>query len=533
MKKLFALVLACIMSCSVMAINIWDGSSEPWTNGTGTAEDPYLIETAAHLAYLAEKVNEGYQAQGMEVFAGVHFLMTDDFDLDNLNWTPIGNANMSMQGFYFVGVFDGWYHNIDHLRIQSDADATALFAGLGGDGVIQRLSVTNGNITSTGTGVSGIVCGMSGNSMVYQCSFSGTISVTNNGSYCGGGGIVGACMEYAQIIECSFHGSITATNNGGFMGAAGAGGIVGAALNNTSIQSCYSTGSILANATMLSAAAGIVGATLQDNNVKVNGCYNVGSLNAFTKGGIFGMVSPINPFKGERDIQITNCYYLNTCGGSNSYGTSMTAEQMRTEEFKDQLDQGSHVFVMGDSINDGYPIHSLVAACNLQATDVTCHSAKLCAQIHQGNDSVARAYFLFRAWGEEEWIEFDVPTEGDVEVELHGLEPETFYEYGLELMFADSIIKSANLGSFYTLVYDALEDQSQTLTIYPNPATDFVTIQGVMVSEVQVFNLKGQLVKTVRGSNEVDVTDLPESVYSLRIIDGFGETFSVIIVKAN
>ena len=520
------------MSCGLYAVNVWDGTSEPWTQGEGTENDPYLIETAANLAYLAEKVNEGYQAQGMEVFPGVYFLMTDDFDLDSLNWTPIGNANMNMQGYYFAGVFDGWYHNIDHLNIQSDADATALFAGLGGNGVIQRLSVTNGIVSSTGTGVSGIVCGMSDNSMVYQCSFSGTISVTNSGSYCGGGGIVGAMMESARIIECSFHGSITATNNGGFMGAAGAGGIVGAALDNTSIQSCYSTGSVSGNATMLSAAAGIVGTTLQDNNVKVSNCYNVGTLNALTKGGIFGMVSPINPFKGERSLEIINCYYLNTCGGTNNYGMSKTADEMRSEQFKDELDQGTHIFVLCDSINDGYPIHSLVAMSNLHATDVTCHSAKLCSQIHQGNDSIARAYFLFRTWGEEEWVELDVPTEGYVEVELHGLEPETFYEYGMELMFADSIVKATALGSFFTLVYDAVEDEYKTITVFPNPTTDVINIEGVLISEVQVFNLSGQLVKTVYASNEVDVTDLQEGLYVLCVTNKAGERFAVTFGKA-
>ena len=99
MKKLFAFLLAVTMSFSVMAVNVWDGTAEPWTQGSGTAQDPYLIETAAHLAYLAEKVNEGYQALGHSVFAHTYFLMTDDFDLNNLPWTPIGNADMNMNGF--------------------------------------------------------------------------------------------------------------------------------------------------------------------------------------------------------------------------------------------------------------------------------------------------------------------------------------------------------------------------------------------------------------------------------------------------
>lgn len=119
------------LTFNLMAVNVWDGTSEPWINGSGTADDPYLIETAANLAYLAEKVNEGYEAQGMAVFRYTYFLMTDDLDLNHINWTPIGNVNM--EGYYFAGIFDGWYHNIDHLKIQSNADVCGLFAGLGGE----------------------------------------------------------------------------------------------------------------------------------------------------------------------------------------------------------------------------------------------------------------------------------------------------------------------------------------------------------------------------------------------------------------
>ena len=362
MKKLFMLMGAIALTCNMMAVNVWDGTSEPWTNGSGTADDPYLIETASNLAYLAEKVNEGYQAQGMAVFRYTYFLMTDDFDLNNINWTPIGNINMSMEGYYFAGVFDGWYHNIDHLHIQTNADVCGLFSGLGGEwdgtmadsyGQIKHLSVTNGNVVSTGTGAAGIVGGVAGNATVVQCSFSGTVSVSNNGSFCGAGGIVAAAAENSKIEECSFSGSINATNNGGFTNAAGAGGIVGIAMNKATITECYNTGTINGTAMMMSVAAGILGATLQENEVTVERCYNVGTVNAMTKGGIFGMISPINPTKGETSLLVKDCFYLNTCGGTTNYGTSKTSSEMKTEEFKNQIDQSSHAYVMDNGTNNG------------------------------------------------------------------------------------------------------------------------------------------------------------------------------------
>ena len=103
MKKLLFLIFAIALTFNIMATNVWDGSSEPWIQGDGTMNNPYRIETAANLAYLAEKVNEGYQSSGQDVFAGEYFLLTDDLDLNNLNWTPIGNVDCNMNGFYFAG----------------------------------------------------------------------------------------------------------------------------------------------------------------------------------------------------------------------------------------------------------------------------------------------------------------------------------------------------------------------------------------------------------------------------------------------
>ena len=61
--------------------------------------------------------------------------------------------------------------------------------------------------------------------------------------------------------------------------------------------------------------------------------------------------------------------------------------------------------------------------------------------------------------------------------------------------------------------------------IYPNPAKDFVKIDGTEAAEVQVYNALGQVVKTVRGTNEVDLGGLVEGVYLVRIRDKEGRIF--------
>ena len=538
MKKLFITIIAIFLTFNMMALDVWDGSAEPWTHGTGVSSDPYLIETAENLAYLAQKVNEGYQAQGMAVFKYTYFLLTDDLDLNNINWTPIGNVNMNMQGYYFAGVFDGWYHNIDHLKIQSNADVCGLFAGLGGEqapppggktGVIMHLSVTNGNIISTGTGAGGIVGGMAGEAFVYQCSFSGTISVSNSGSYCGAGGIVAAIAENSGINECSFHGSITASNSS-FTGAAGAGGIVGIAMDNATVTECYNTGTISGSALILSVAAGIVGATLQENNVSVYSCYNVGTVSAGTKGGIFGMVSPINPTKDEVSINVSNSFYLNTCGGTTNYGTSKTSDEMKTEQFKNQIDMSSHSFTMDNGTNNGYPIHELTSMKLDEASEITAHTARLSADIHQGNGDVARVFFFYAELNSPEEIEVDVATNGFVEITLEDLEPNTMYTFGLDLVFADGTVRSSGPHYFETSDNAGIAEINYSdIQVYPNPTSGFIYIENIEPQLVKIYSIDGKLVKTIENANIIDLRDLTQGMY---LIDIDGVMRKIIMSEA-
>lgn len=514
MKKLSLSFFAIVMTINLMATNVWDGSSEPWTQGEGTDDNPYRIETAAHLAYLAEKVNEGYQSSGQGVFEGEFFLLTDDLDLNNLNWTPIGNVNYSMNGYYFAGRFDGGYHHIENLSIQTNADLAGLFAAVGGeDNYVINLSVS-GSVVSTGMGASGVVGGVAGGALVYRCSFSGSVSVNNSGSFCGAAGVV-AGVQNGRVKQCSSSATVTVINSN-FMGAAVASGVVCSAREYCMIQHCYNTGSISANAVLMGISAGILGATVGSAEVYVRDCYNVGSVSGGTSGGIFGMVSPIDPFKAENEIEVSNCFFLNTAGGNNGYGTGRTAEEMQTEQFKDQLDQSTHAFVMDNGSNNGYPIHGLAGFWLCEASDVMPNSVKLSAWIHEGNDHIASAYFMYKVWNAEEWIEVEVTTDGYVEAVLEGLEEDTEYEYTIECQFDDGIIMTVEPRSFVT-GFDAIEETTHSIEVYPNPVSETLHIQGVEVAEVQVFNALGQKVKIYKNATEIHVGDWAEGLYVLRI----------------
>ena len=89
--------------------------------------------------------------------------------------------------------------------------------------------------------------------------------------------------------------------------------------------------------------------------------------------------------------------------------------------------------------------------------------------------------------------------------------------------------------TYNTCLIDPLSIQDNTeasgLQVYPNPAKDRVVIEGMEVVEVKVCNTSGQVVKTVRGTNEIDIADLAKGVYLLRITDADGKVYTNKITK--
>ena len=76
-----------------------------------------------------------------------------------------------------------------------------------------------------------------------------------------------------------------------------------------------------------------------------------------------------------------------------------------------------------------------------------------------------------------------------------------------------------------------LPQESIKVLVYPNPAKEKVTINGIEAAEVQVYNAIGQLVKTVRNSNEINVAGLAEGVYLVRIMDAEGKNYVARVMK--
>ena len=381
MKKIYIMMLLVLTGTMALAqTSVWHGDRTIWTRGSGTENDPFLIESADNLAFLAYVVNKCYDTEGL------YFRLTTDIDLngsEDLQWAPIGGGmggrwfnedgcyrGNPSGGFYggiypcFRGHFDGGEHSISNIYIDIPENEYNQYVGLFGlvqgkqenqeiyPAVIENVFVTSGYIkgkawcggivgsgnnvlisrcwngaTIEGNSVGGIVGGTQGKGYVYKCYNVGALT----GNFVGG--IVG--IYASEIVECYNEGDITANEYGG--------GICGRALITT-INNCYNTGSVSGTTT-----GGLVGSVIR--SCTITNCYNVGDVSSTNNMGcLIGLLSG--------NITVENCYYLNTCTES-EYGEPKSEDYMRTQAFVDCLNGGNREPIWALDVNhtnDGFPI---------------------------------------------------------------------------------------------------------------------------------------------------------------------------------
>ena len=74
------------------------------------------------------------------------------------------------------------------------------------------------------------------------------------------------------------------------------------------------------------------------------------------------------------------------------------------------------------------------------------------------------------------------------------------------------------------------EAEKSPMVVFPNPAKDRVTLEGIEPAEIKIYNLQGQSVRTFADTNEIVVSGLPEGIYLLQITDREGLTHSTRLV---
>lgn len=171
----------------------WSG--EPATPPTD-AEGNYTVSHASHLAGIAQLVNGGNTLQGKKV------ILTDDIDLLNLTWTPIGSDGTNA----FKGTFDGQGHTVKNLNVSiagKAPQAIGLFGTIGNKAVVENLTIENAVIDATGaTGDAVPGAGVAvGNGFTDEIIRNVTVRNSSVRAYRQAAGIVGS--TYGNVSGCT------------------------------------------------------------------------------------------------------------------------------------------------------------------------------------------------------------------------------------------------------------------------------------------------------------------------------------------
>ena len=113
--------------------------------GSGTADDPWLIETPADLLALSDSVNYvsavQVSARCYKAFEGKYFKQTKAINLSGINFPPIGGFD---EMYRFAGHYDGGNKTISNLYVNSGkAGDAALFGAVDTVASIKNVKMTN------------------------------------------------------------------------------------------------------------------------------------------------------------------------------------------------------------------------------------------------------------------------------------------------------------------------------------------------------------------------------------------------------
>ena len=255
---------------AAVTVTVNTAAAEP----DGSAENPFLISTAADLIALSDKVYGG------DTCTGLYYKVTNDIVLDSsTTFRPIGTGTSK----YFAGNFDGQGHTISGLNV-------SYYSNSGFFGYVKNATLANFIVKGTVTGsqpVGGVVGSAVGSTLR---NIGSEIDISSSANRIGG--VVGY-LSYdsgtgaASLVSgCYYSGTITSSSSSTGTGTSGTkvGGIVGfeqstSASNASTVENCYNRGTLSATQSQAS-IGGIVGGAATGSRVTVKTSYNAGTVNA-------------------------------------------------------------------------------------------------------------------------------------------------------------------------------------------------------------------------------------------------------------
>ena len=233
--------------------------------GSGTEAAPYEIPDVGKLTALQTQVNEnGFS------YTGKWFRLTNNIDLNNKLWTPIGIDALHS----FGGSLDGGGKTISGLKVETDRQWAGLFGSVRGTyGVpmtMRDLTLKNGSVkfTSSGTSYSGgLVAAVEGETVLELRNVVAE-NLTVSGGIFGSGGLLGR----GRVAMTNCH------NRGGSVTGGYAGGLAGMGYSNLQdhvLAGCTNSAKVVGKRT----AGGMTGNETHSDG-SYTSCANSGSISA-------------------------------------------------------------------------------------------------------------------------------------------------------------------------------------------------------------------------------------------------------------
>lgn len=233
--------------------------------GSGTEAAPYEIPDVGKLTALQTQVNEnGFS------YTGKWFRLTNNIDLNNELWTPIGVDALHS----FGGSLDGGGKTISGLKVETNGAWAGLFGSVRGTyGVpmtMRDLTLKNGSVkfTSSGTSCSGgLVAAVEGETVLELRNVVAE-NLTVSGGIFGSGGLLGR----GRVAMTNCH------NRGGSVTGGYAGGLAGMGYSNLQdhvLAGCTNSAEVVGKRT----AGGMTGNETHSDGSYTD-CTNSGSISA-------------------------------------------------------------------------------------------------------------------------------------------------------------------------------------------------------------------------------------------------------------
>ena len=292
---ILGIIISIFFSITCMSIPVFakDAPNGIWTDyaatdfagGSGTAEDPWQIETAEQLAKLAADVNSGIVGK---THAKEHFILIANLDLSAHRWIPIGYGDSNGSFHAFSSYFDGNNKTITGLYVDETQEGVS--AGLFGNFIgyeLKNIIISDAYVKASckNRNAAGVLIGNApqgyGMSIsVSDCKVSGTVENTKALS----GGLVGY-NSYGTYKDCVVDVEV--------IGGGKSGGFIGEDFNGF-YQNCIAKGNVSGSWSV----GGFAGVLFFESGVDKCASYGKVTASNWNVGGFVGYV--------ESNVEIKN-----------------------------------------------------------------------------------------------------------------------------------------------------------------------------------------------------------------------------------